>query len=136
MPKRSFYDLILFLPSPTDLPRNEKLKKSNYPWRALTVSVGEMGATELAGVSKIAKSVICPLANEGISVLVLSTYQSDYILVICLFWTKLFLALIFVIKFVHSSFCSLEKTHTFTPLWKWFLVDLLMRPCVQHGKNS
>eukprot|EP00112_Aurelia_sp_Birch-Aquarium-sp1_P016664 Seg38.3 transcript_id=Seg38.3/GoldUCD/mRNA.D3Y31 product="Cytosolic arginine sensor for mTORC1 subunit 1" protein_id=Seg38.3/GoldUCD/D3Y31 len=64
-----------------DLPRNEKLKKSNYPWRALTVSVGEMGATELAGVSKIAKSVICPLANEGISVLVLSTYQSDYILV-------------------------------------------------------
>ena len=81
-----FNCLISFPSSLADLPRNEKLKKSNDPWRALTVSVGEMGATELAGVSKIAKSVICPLADEGISVLVLSTYQSDYILV-CLFYT-------------------------------------------------
>ena len=45
------------------------------------MSVGEMGATELAGVSRIARNVICPLADKGISVLVLSTYQSDYILV-------------------------------------------------------
>lgn len=63
------------------IPQLVKLQKSNHPWRALTVSAGEMGATELAGVSKIAKSVICPLADKGISVLVMSTYQSDYILV-------------------------------------------------------
>ncbi|XP_065054726.1 cytosolic arginine sensor for mTORC1 subunit 1-like [Rhopilema esculentum] len=64
-----------------ELPKCEKLRKSPDPWRALTVSVGEMGATELAGISKIAQAVICPLADQEIPVLVLSTYQSDYILV-------------------------------------------------------
>ena len=68
-----------------DIPKHDKLVKSSDPWRALAVSVGEMGATELAGVSRIARNAICPLADKGISVLVLSTYQSDYILVSLVF---------------------------------------------------
>eukprot|EP00794_Sanderia_malayensis_P014181 gene14181-15660_t len=64
-----------------EIPKHDKLQRSNHPWRALTVSAGEMGSTELAGVSKIAKSVIGPLADKQICVLVMSTYQSDYILV-------------------------------------------------------
>ena len=58
------------------------MKTSGHPWRVLTVSVGAMGAShEVLGVSKIAKSVIGPLADHGVSVLCLSTYQSDFILV-------------------------------------------------------
>ena len=46
------------------------------------MSVGAMGTNnELGGVSKIAKSVIGPLADHAISVLCMSTYQSDFILV-------------------------------------------------------
>ena len=58
------------------------MKTSGHSWRVLTVSVGAMGSShELVGISKIAKSVIGPLADHGISVLCLSTYQSDFILV-------------------------------------------------------
>ena len=79
------------------IPQLVKLQKSNHPWRALTVSAGEMGATELAGVSKIAKSVICPLADKGISVLVMSTYQSDYILV-SYSWINIALSLLYLVN--------------------------------------
>ena len=72
-----------------DFPKHDKIQKSTDPWRALAISVGETGATELAGVSKIARNVICPLADKGISVLVLTTYQSDYILVSWYFLTTM-----------------------------------------------
>lgn len=63
-------------------PSHPNLQQSGYLWRVLTVSVGAMGAcSELVGVSKIAKSVIGPLADNNISVMCLSTYQSDFILV-------------------------------------------------------
>jgi len=65
-----------------DLPENAELETSGQPWRVLTVSVGALGScNEIMGVSKIAKSAIGPLADHDISVLCLSTYQSDYILV-------------------------------------------------------
>ena len=50
-------------------------------WRVLTVSAGAFGNNNLTGISKIVKSVISPLADNNISVLIISTYQSDYILV-------------------------------------------------------
>lgn len=51
------------------------------------MSVGAMGTgNELVGVSKIAKSVIGPLADYEVSVLCMSTYQSDFILVSSLFF--------------------------------------------------
>jgi len=75
------YTIIVTKENFEDIPKHDKLVKSSDSWRALAVSVGEMGATELAGVSRIARNAICPLADKGISVLVLSTYQSDYILV-------------------------------------------------------
>ena len=64
------------------LPQSPSLHMSGQLWRVLTVSVGAMGTnTELGGISKIAKSVIGPLADHEISVLCMSTYQSDFILV-------------------------------------------------------
>lgn len=63
-------------------PKHSDLQTCGYPWRVLTVSVGAMGeSNELFGASKIAKSVIGPLADHKVSVLCLSTYQSDFILV-------------------------------------------------------
>lgn len=49
-------------------------------WVPLVVSVGPVGITA-AGISKIAKSVITPLADFGVSVYCLSTYKTDYVLV-------------------------------------------------------
>eukprot|EP00111_Clytia_hemisphaerica_P012812 TCONS_00037670-protein len=64
------------------LPENVELETSGQVWRVLTVSVGALGSfNEIMGVSKIAKSAIGPLADHNVSVLCLSTYQSDYILV-------------------------------------------------------
>ena len=63
----------------------EDIKTSGRIWRALTVSAGAVGTflneLGLAGVSKIAKAVISPLAECDISVFCISTYQSDFILV-------------------------------------------------------
>lgn len=63
----------------------DDIKTSGRIWRALTVSAGAVGAflneLGLAGVSKIAKAVISPLAECDISVFCISTYQSDFILV-------------------------------------------------------
>ena len=65
-----------------EFPAHPTLKNSNHRWRVLTVSVGAMGVSnELVGISKISKSVIGPLADHKISVLCVSTYQSDFILV-------------------------------------------------------
>lgn len=48
-------------------------------WRPLVVEIGALGA--LDGISKIAASVIAPLANQNVSVFCLSTNQDDYVLV-------------------------------------------------------
>ena len=50
-------------------------------WRVLSVSAGAYGSHQLTGISKIVKTVITPLADFKVSVLVISTYQSDYVLV-------------------------------------------------------
>ena len=53
-------------------------------WVPLVVSVGLEGISA-AGTSKIARSVIIPLADSQISVYCLSTYKTDYVLVSFLF---------------------------------------------------
>jgi hypothetical protein len=76
------YTLIVTKDDFQGFPDHPRLQTAGSLWRVLTVSVGAMGAgNELVGVSKIAKSVIGPLADNNISVLCLSTYQSDFILV-------------------------------------------------------
>lgn len=52
-------------------------------WLALNVVSGGGGfsGSQPIGVTKIAKSVIAPLADQNISVFMLSTYQTDFILV-------------------------------------------------------
>lgn len=71
------------------LPSDANLVSSGQVWRVLTVSVGALGSfNEIMGVSKIAKAAIGPLADQNVSVLCLSTYQSDYILV-CFALSKL-----------------------------------------------
>lgn len=52
-------------------------------WVALNVVSGGGNASnsQPIGVTKIAKSVIAPLADHNISVFMLSTYQTDFILV-------------------------------------------------------
>ena len=59
----------------------EDVDVAEFAWRVLTVSAGAFGSNNLTGISKIVKSVITPLADNSISVLIISTYQSDYILV-------------------------------------------------------
>lgn len=53
-------------------------------WLALNVvsGGGSFSSSQPIGVTKIAKSVIAPLADQNISVFMLSTYQTDFILVI------------------------------------------------------
>lgn len=48
-------------------------------WRPLVVEVGALGS--VTGVSKIAASVIAPLADSNVSVFCVSTNQDDYVLV-------------------------------------------------------
>lgn len=52
-------------------------------WLALNVvsGGGSFSSSQPIGVTKIAKSVIAPLADQNISVFMLSTYQTDFILV-------------------------------------------------------
>ena len=73
------------------MPHDADLVSSGQVWRVLTVSVGALGSfNEIMGVSKIAKAAIGPLADQNVSVLCLSTYQSDYILVSFNFKSYLF----------------------------------------------
>nr|XP_020633167.1 GATS-like protein 3 isoform X2 [Pogona vitticeps] len=66
-----------------DLPPSEFLQVVDSTWLVLNVSSsGSSSATvQPIGVTKIAKSVIGPLAEHNVSVLMLSTYQTDFILV-------------------------------------------------------
>ncbi|KAM9118265.1 cytosolic arginine sensor for mTORC1 subunit 1 [Pangshura tecta] len=66
-----------------ELPPSEFMQVVDSTWLVLNVlSNGRSSASSQAiGVTKIAKSVIAPLAEHNVSVLMLSTYQTDFILV-------------------------------------------------------
>lgn len=66
-----------------ELPQSEHISVADATWLALNVVSGGGNASnsQPIGVTKIAKSVIAPLADHNISVFMLSTYQTDYILV-------------------------------------------------------
>ncbi|KAJ6659112.1 hypothetical protein lerEdw1_019415 [Lerista edwardsae] len=66
-----------------ELPPSEFLQVVESTWLVLNVlSNGSAPANvQPIGVTKIAKSVIAPLAEHNVSVLMLSTYQTDFILV-------------------------------------------------------
>lgn len=66
-----------------ELPESEHISVADATWLALNVVSGGGNASnsQPIGVTKIAKSVIAPLADHNISVFMLSTYQTDFILV-------------------------------------------------------
>ncbi|XP_062999975.1 cytosolic arginine sensor for mTORC1 subunit 1 [Elgaria multicarinata webbii] len=66
-----------------ELPPSEFLQVVDSTWLVLNVSSNGSSSANLQpiGVTKIAKSVIGPLAEHNVSVLMLSTYQTDFILV-------------------------------------------------------
>lgn len=80
----------------SELPQSEYLSVAEATWLALNVVSGGGSATnsQPIGVTKIAKSVIAPLADHNISVFMLSTYQTDFILV-SLFWKFSFVVIMF-----------------------------------------
>lgn len=66
-----------------ELPQSEHISVADATWVALNVvsGGGSASSSQPIGVTKIAKSVIAPLADHNISVFMLSTYQTDFILV-------------------------------------------------------
>ncbi|XP_063051465.1 cytosolic arginine sensor for mTORC1 subunit 1 [Engraulis encrasicolus] len=66
-----------------ELQPSEHLQVEGSTWLPLNVvSNGNTSSSSQAvGVTKIAKSVIAPLAEQNVSVFMLSTYQTDFILV-------------------------------------------------------
>jgi len=78
-----FFTLVFLFLSVSELPESEYLSVADATWLALNVVSGGGSATssQPIGVTKIAKSVIAPLADHNISVFMLSTYQTDFILV-------------------------------------------------------
>ncbi|NXS14314.1 CAST1 protein, partial [Neodrepanis coruscans] len=66
-----------------ELPPSEFMQVADSTWLVLNVvSNGrEPSGCQATGVTKIARSVIAPLAEHHVSVLMLSTYQTDFILV-------------------------------------------------------
>ncbi|XP_062445874.1 cytosolic arginine sensor for mTORC1 subunit 1 isoform X3 [Rhea pennata] len=66
-----------------ELPPSEFMQVADSTWLVLNVvSNGRASSScQATGVTKIAKSVIVPLAEHNVSVLMLSTYQTDFILV-------------------------------------------------------
>ena len=80
-----------------EFPASERLTVADATWAALNVASGgghSPAAASAVGVTKIAKSVIAPLADHNVSVFMLSTYQTDFILV-CLFGSTSFFFLFF-----------------------------------------
>nr|XP_056715582.1 cytosolic arginine sensor for mTORC1 subunit 1 isoform X2 [Euleptes europaea] len=77
------YTIILDEEGFKELPPSEFLQVVDSTWLVLNVlSNGSSSANiQPIGVTKIAKSVIAPLAEHNVSVLMLSTYQTDFILV-------------------------------------------------------
>lgn len=76
--------------TPSELQPSEHLKVEGSIWLPLNVvSNGNASSSSQAvGVTKIAKSVISPLAQQHVSVFMLSTYQTDFILVGLLFSSR------------------------------------------------
>ncbi|XP_016334846.1 GATS-like protein 3, partial [Sinocyclocheilus anshuiensis] len=70
-------------PHPPELQPSAHLQVEGSTWLPLNVvSNGNASSSSQAvGVTKIAKSVIAPLAEQHVSVFMLSTYQTDFILV-------------------------------------------------------
>ncbi|MEQ2197260.1 Cytosolic arginine sensor for mTORC1 subunit 2, partial [Xenoophorus captivus] len=66
-----------------ELPQSNLISVADATWLALNVvsGGGNASSSQPIGVTKIAKSVIAPLADHNISVFMLSTYQTDFILV-------------------------------------------------------
>uniref|UniRef100_A0A8C0GWI9 Cytosolic arginine sensor for mTORC1 subunit 1 n=1 Tax=Chelonoidis abingdonii TaxID=106734 RepID=A0A8C0GWI9_CHEAB len=66
-----------------ELPPSEFMQVVDSTWLVLNVLSNGRSSTssQAIGVTKIAKSVIAPLAEHNVSVLMLSTYQTDFILV-------------------------------------------------------
>ncbi|KAM4578807.1 cytosolic arginine sensor for mTORC1 subunit 1 isoform 1-T1 [Fundulus diaphanus] len=66
-----------------ELPPSEHLQVEGSIWRPLNVASNgnASSSSQAVGVTKIAKSVIAPLAQQHVSVFMLSTYQTDFILV-------------------------------------------------------
>ncbi|NXO28649.1 CAST1 protein, partial [Cisticola juncidis] len=66
-----------------ELPPSEFMQVADSTWLVLSVvSNGrEPPGCQATGVTKIARSVIAPLAEHHVSVLMLSTYQTDFVLV-------------------------------------------------------
>uniref|UniRef100_A0A4W3HE80 Cytosolic arginine sensor for mTORC1 subunit 1 n=1 Tax=Callorhinchus milii TaxID=7868 RepID=A0A4W3HE80_CALMI len=77
------YTLVLDEEGFKELPRTDFLQVVEATWLALNVVSNGHSSTgsQTVGVTKIAKSVIAPLAQHKVSVLMLSTYQTDFILV-------------------------------------------------------
>ncbi|XP_015234355.1 PREDICTED: GATS-like protein 3 [Cyprinodon variegatus] len=66
-----------------ELPPSEHLQVESSIWLSLNVASNgnASSSSQAVGVTKIAKSVIAPLAQQHVSVFMLSTYQTDFILV-------------------------------------------------------
>ncbi|XP_017601975.1 PREDICTED: GATS-like protein 3, partial [Corvus brachyrhynchos] len=66
-----------------ELPPSEFMQVADSTWLVLSVLPNgrEPPGCQATGVTKIARSVIAPLAEHHVSVLMLSTYQTDFILV-------------------------------------------------------
>ncbi|XP_077996504.1 cytosolic arginine sensor for mTORC1 subunit 2-like [Glandiceps talaboti] len=64
-----------------EIPKHEKVKVQPNKWRVLNVAVGAYATNKVSGLTKIAKSVILPLADYHVSVFCMSTYQTDFILI-------------------------------------------------------
>ncbi|XP_077862751.1 cytosolic arginine sensor for mTORC1 subunit 2-like [Saccoglossus kowalevskii] len=64
-----------------EIPKHEDVKVQLDSWRVLNVAVGAYATNKVSGLTKIAKSVILPLADYHVSVFCMSTYQTDFILV-------------------------------------------------------
>lgn len=76
------YSLTLEEKAFQELPKSSGLSCSECLWNVLTVSAGAMDCTGHAmGISKIVNSIILPLADNGVSLFCMSTYQGDFILV-------------------------------------------------------
>lgn len=78
------------------------LKINEQTWLPLVASIGPtMSNQNATGISKIANSVVIPLADQGISVYPLSTYRTDYVLVsCCAIFTVCLEAIINISKFI------------------------------------
>ncbi|XP_067950460.1 cytosolic arginine sensor for mTORC1 subunit 1-like [Watersipora subatra] len=62
--------------------KSQDVKVNEQTWLPLVASTGPaMVVQNAAGISKIANSVVIPLADRGISVYPLSTYKTDYVLI-------------------------------------------------------